>query len=70
MTAATLLVIKIRSFSAAKSEAVLATLSIDRVKPSPEHIVSFVALRIGFEMNALLGVLPTLTQPSWSTNSA
>ena len=64
VTGTPLFVIKIRSFSAAKSEAVLATLSIVKVKPSPEHITSFEALSIGFEIKALLGVLVTLTHPS------
>ena len=58
------MVIKIKLFSVAKSEAVFATLSTVSVNPSPEHMTSLVALKIGFDRNALLGVRVTLTHPS------
>ena len=70
LTGSSLFVIKIKSLSAAKSAAVFATFSIVKVVESSIQIISFVAVKTGFDKYALLSVLELLTQPSSSTNSA
>ena len=61
---------KIRSLSDAKSAAVLATFSIVSVVALLTQITSLLAFNIGLDRYALLCVLPALTHPSSSTNSA
>ena len=70
VTGSPLFVIKIKSFSAAKSAAVLAIFSIVKVVESPKQTAWSVDVKIGFERKALLSVLLALTHPSVSIYSA
>ena len=70
VTGSPLLLIKIKSLSEAKSEAVLAIFSIVKFVESPKHTAWSAAVKTGFERKALVSNLAGLTQPSGSIYSA
>ena len=70
VTGSPLFEIKIRLFSLAKSEAVLAIFSIVRVAESPKQIASCDEDKTGLDIKAFDSNLEVLTHPSASTTSA